>query len=181
LPSQTHSRVPSRAFTIPNPHGPPRVSNTHCARCTLPQAIATAPISAPAHALSDIVRLQLLTPHTHFPTLTGPQSSCPFTFDLADAFWRCTHLWTESFLYSDGPGVHWGWWPLRVGGIAFLPEVAEACLGVGVTCAAESHVYHCSLLCTLTCIYVAQITCICFVCSICTGAWGWYRCSEPLK
>ena len=28
-------------------------------------------------------------------------------------------------------------------GIAFLPEVAEACLGVGVTRAAKSHVYHC--------------------------------------
>ena len=28
-------------------------------------------------------------------------------------------------------------------GIAFLTEVAEACLGVGVTCTAESHVYHC--------------------------------------
>jgi hypothetical protein len=32
---------------------------------------------------------------------------------------------------------------VAVEGIAFLPEVAEACLGVGVTCAAESHVYHC--------------------------------------
>jgi len=28
-------------------------------------------------------------------------------------------------------------------GIAFWSEVAEACLGVGVTRAAESHVYHC--------------------------------------
>ena len=28
-------------------------------------------------------------------------------------------------------------------GIEFLPEVAEACLGVGVTCTAESHIYHC--------------------------------------
>ena len=30
---------------------------------------------------------------------------------------------------------------VAVEGIALLPEVAEACLGVGVTRAAESHVY----------------------------------------
>ena len=39
---------------------------------------------------------------------------------------------------SDGPLGF-----VAVEGIAFLPEVAEVCLGVGVTCAAESHVYHC--------------------------------------
>ena len=32
---------------------------------------------------------------------------------------------------------------VAVKGIAFWTEVAEACLGVGVTRAAESHVYHC--------------------------------------
>ena len=32
---------------------------------------------------------------------------------------------------------------VAVAGIAFWSEVAEACLGVGVTRAAESHVYHC--------------------------------------
>ena len=32
---------------------------------------------------------------------------------------------------------------VAVEGIAVWSEVAEACLGVGVTRAAESHVYHC--------------------------------------
>ena len=35
---------------------------------------------------------------------------------------------------------------VAVEGIAFWSEVAEACLGVGVTRAAESHVYHCCAL-----------------------------------
>ena len=32
---------------------------------------------------------------------------------------------------------------VAVEGIAFWTEVAEACLGVAVTRAAKSHVYHC--------------------------------------
>ena len=32
---------------------------------------------------------------------------------------------------------------VAVEGIALRSEVAEACLGVGVTRATESHVYHC--------------------------------------
>jgi hypothetical protein len=60
--------------------------------------------------------------------------------------------------------------PLALGlvafeGIAFLPEVAEACLGVGVTCSCNRRepCLPLLMLCTLTCIYVPQITGICFV------------------
>ena len=66
----------------------------------------------------------MLTPTSQ---LQQDRKAIELSFDLADDFWRYAHLWTESFLMV----------PVALGlvafeGIAFLPEVSEACLGVGV-------------------------------------------------
>ena len=75
---------------------------------------------------------------THLPLPNFNRTAIELSFDLADDFWRYAHLWTESFMMV----------PVALGlvafeGITLLPEVSEACLGVGVTCTAESHVHHC--------------------------------------
>jgi hypothetical protein len=79
---------------------------------------------------------------THFPGVNFNRIAIELSFDLADNFWRYAHLWTEKL-----PMVPVSLGLVAVEGIAFFPEVAEACLGAGVTCTAESHVYHCCAPC----------------------------------
>ena len=63
---------------------------------------------------------------------------------------------------------------VAVEGIAFRSEVAEACLGVGVgVTRASCHREPClPLLFTLTCIYVAQITCVAYAFYMYWGGMG---------